>query len=160
MMPSFTEVLREFPNHDLLIPIKDGQHEAYQMILKTLAKLPEHQRYWLTVYSNDDGIAWLRNQHPQLRLLSKSMLQSALLKYGFIGRAGYIPKELHNMELHILVGETPLLWGWPQTFVNRMEHVNTRVVLVAGDANRSEGFDTASRQQIPPTTQATSGQTG
>ncbi|WJZ03255.1 glycerophosphodiester phosphodiesterase family protein [Corynebacterium freiburgense] len=151
MMPSFTEVLHEFPNHDLLIHIKDGQHETYQVLLKTLDKLPKHQQQRLTIYGNDDGIAWLRSQNPQLRLLSKTMLQSALLKYEFIGWTGYIPKELHNMELHIPAKYAPLLWGWPQTFVNRMEHVNTRVVLVAGNGTRSEGFDTpTSMQQIPP----------
>ncbi|WJZ03259.1 hypothetical protein [Corynebacterium freiburgense] len=59
VMPSFTEVLREIPNHDLLIHIQDGQHKTYQVLFETLAKLPEHQRCWLTVYSNNDGIAWL-----------------------------------------------------------------------------------------------------
>lgn len=36
-----------------------------------------------------------------------------------------------------------LLWGWPHRFVERMDAVNTRVVLVDGDGTWSAGFDTA-----------------
>ena len=77
-------------------------------------------------------------------------MKSALLKYVLIGFTGYIPKELHNMELHLPLKYARFLWGWPVKFVRRMESVNTRVVIVAGDGKWSEGFDTLeSLEDIP-----------
>lgn len=70
------------------------------------------------------------------------MLKKALLEYELIGFTGYVPKSMHNMELHIPLKYAKYLWGWPYKFVKRMESENTRVVIVEGNAKLSEGFDT------------------
>ena len=46
------------------------------------------------------------------------------------------------MEIHIPLKYAKFLWGWPNKFIERMESVNTRVVIVDGDGKWSEGFDT------------------
>ena len=46
------------------------------------------------------------------------------------------------MEIHIPLMYAKALWGWPNKFVERMESVNTRVVIVEGNGKWSEGFDT------------------
>jgi len=77
-------------------------------------------------------------------------LKEALLKYELLGWTGYIPPEIRNLQIHIPIRYAWLLWGWPHRFVERMESVNTRVVLVAGDGKWSEGFDTReSLKEIP-----------
>ncbi len=53
----------------------------------------------ITVYGDDAGIEYLRNQSAALRLLSLAMVKSALLKYELLGFTGYIPKELYNIEI-------------------------------------------------------------
>lgn len=54
------------------------------------------------------------------------------------------------MELHLPLKYAKLLWGWPNKFVERMESVNTRVVIVAGDGKWSEGFDTLKSLRLIP----------
>lgn len=151
MMPELSEVFSAFPDKELLIHIKDGNIKTYEVLWNDyLNTMTEDRLAQITVYGDNEGIRYLREQSPSLRLLSKDMMKSALLKYVLIGFTGYIPKELHNMELHLPLKYARFLWGWPVKFVRRMESVNTRVVIVAGDGKWSEGFDTLeSLEDIP-----------
>lgn len=151
LMPELGEVFTAFPDKELLIHVKDSDIKTYEVLWNDyLSTMTNERLAQITVYGNNTGIDFLREQSPTLRLLSMSMMKSALLKYELIGFTGYIPKELHNMELHIPQKYAKFLWGWPNKFVKRMESVNTRVVLVAGDGKWSEGFDTVESLQLIP----------
>ncbi len=78
------------------------------------------------------------------------MMKSALIKYELLGFTGYIPAELHNIELHLPLKYAEFLWGWPHNFIQCMDSVNTRVVIVAGNGKWSEGFDTKESLGIIP----------
>ena len=68
-------------------------------------------------------------------------MKKCLLPYIAVGWTGYVPSTCHNTQLHIPEKFAPFIWGFPSKFLNRMEDVNTRVILVAGDGGWSEGFD-------------------
>lgn len=151
LMPELAEVFSAFPGKELLINVKDGDVETYQVLWTDyLSRMTKDQLSLITVYGDDDGIDYLREQSPDLRLLSMRMMKKALLKYELLGFTGYIPKELHNMELHLPLKYAKFLWGWPNKFVKRMESVNTRVVIVLGDGKWSEGFDTEESLEVIP----------
>lgn len=151
LMPELAEVFSAFPGKELLINVKDGDVETYQVLWTDyLSRMTKDQLSLITVYGDDDGIDYLREQSPDLRLLSMRMMKKALLKYELLGFTGYIPKELHNMELHLPLKYAKFLWGWPNKFVKRMESVNTRVVIVLGDGKWSEGFDTEESLETIP----------
>ena len=134
MMPELNEVFSAFPDKELLIHVKDGNMKTFEVLWNEyLSNMTEERLAQITVYGDNDGMQFLREQSPSIRLLSMAMMKSALLKYILIGFTGYIPRELHNMELHLPLKYAKLLWGWPNKFVKRMESVNTRVVIVAGD---------------------------
>ncbi|NLH59190.1 MAG: glycerophosphodiester phosphodiesterase, partial [Clostridiales bacterium] len=151
LMPELAEVFSAFPGKELLINVKDGDVETYQVLCTDyLSRMTKDQLSLITVYGDDNGIDYLREQSPDLRLLSMRMMKKALLKYELLGFTGYIPKELHNMELHLPLKYAKFLWGWPNKFVKRMESVNTRVVIVLGDGKWSEGFDTEESLEAIP----------
>ena len=150
LMPTMDEVFATFPDKELLIHVKDSKIETYEALWEKLKDLPEERIHQLTIYGGNEGISYLREQSSTLRLLSKSMLKKALLQYELIGFTGYVPKSMRNIELHIPIGYTKFLWGWPNKFVDRMESVNTRIVIVEGDGSKSEGFDTLENlEKIP-----------
>lgn len=151
MMPDLDEVFEAFPDKELLIHIKDGNIETADVLSSYLSQMDEDRFQQITIYGdNANIIQHLRDNNKDLRLLSKRMLKDALLPYAIFGFTGYIPDELHNMELHIPIKYAKFIWGWPNKFIERMEKVNTRVVLVVWDGKWSDGFDSIdSLEQIP-----------
>lgn len=142
LMPEFTEILEMFPDKDLLIHMKDGDIETAEVLWEYLKDMSAERLSQITVYGNEAGLEYLREQNSNMRVLSGKRLKEALLKYELLGWTGYIPNEIKNMEIHIPLMYAKALWGWPNKFVERMESVNTRVVIVEGNGKWSEGFDT------------------
>lgn len=150
LMPEMQEVFEKFLDKDLLIHMKSGDVETAEILWSYLEEMPEERLNKITVYGNHDGLMYLREQKSDIRILSMKTLKTGLLKYELFGWTGYIPKELENTEIHIPLQYAKLLWGWPNKFVDRMESINTRVVIVEGNGKWSEGFDTVeSLDKIP-----------
>ena len=142
LMPEFTEILEMFPDKDLLIHMNHGDIETAEVLWEYLKDMSAERLSQITVYGNEAGLEYLREQNSNMRVLSGKRLKEALLKYELLGWTGYIPNEIKNMEIHIPLMYAKALWGWPNKFVERMESVNTRVVIVEGNGKWSEGFDT------------------
>lgn len=153
MMPSLDEVFAAFPNKEFLIHDKDANKETTKVLWDMyLSKMSKKQLNLITVYGDgeSEGFAYLRSKNSEMKLLTKAMMKDALVKYELTGWTGHIPKELHNMQLHLPLNYAKYLWGWPNKFVDRMNSVNTRVVIVEGNGKWSEGFDTKdSLKKIP-----------
>lgn len=143
LMPSLDEVLTPFPDQSLLIHIKSDDPEEGKQLAQVLAELPENRLKQLTIYGGDQPIASLKEELPDLRVMSKATLKSCLLPYIAVGWTGYIPTSCEKAQLHIPEKFAPWLWGWPNKFLSRMDSVDTRGILVAGDGGWSEGFDSA-----------------
>ncbi|MDR7078917.1 glycerophosphoryl diester phosphodiesterase [Neobacillus niacini] len=141
LMPSLDEVLTHFLDESLLIHIKSDDPEEGRQLAEVLAKLPEKRLNQMTVYGGDQPIATIKEELPDLRVMSKATLKSCLLPYFAVGWTGYIPTSCEKTQLHIPEKFAPWLWGWSEKFLNRMDSVGTRVILVAGDGGWSEGFD-------------------
>jgi glycerophosphoryl diester phosphodiesterase len=143
LMPSLDEVLAKFPEGTFLIHIKSNDSVEGVQLAHYLSKLSEKRLSLLTVYGGDEPIHSLKKQLPNLRVMSKATLKSCLLPYIGIGWTGILPSACKNTQLHIPEKYILLLWGWPNKFLNRMDNAGTRVIVVAGDGEWSEGFDTA-----------------
>ncbi len=144
LMPSLPEVLEHFPGKAFLIHVKSNDPEEGTQLADFLSTRPPEERSLLTVYGGDEPIRTLQEQLPDLRAMSKATLKRCLLSYEASGWTGYIPDACRNTELHIPENIAPWIWGWPDKFLNRMDSVDTRVVVVGGDGSDfSSGFDTA-----------------
>ncbi|MCP1144619.1 glycerophosphodiester phosphodiesterase family protein [Lysinibacillus endophyticus] len=141
LMPSIDEVLSHFPEQSFLIHIKSNDPIEGEQLAKYLALFPESRLKQLAVYGGDLPIESLKEIMPNVRVMSKETLKSCLLSYMAVGWTGYVPASCKNTQLHIPEKYTPLMWGYPSKFLKRMEKVDTRVILVAGKGNWSEGFD-------------------
>ena len=141
LMPSIDEVLSHFPEQSFLIHIKSNDPKEGEQLAEYLSQFPESRLKQLAVYGGDLPIATLKEIMPNVRVMSKETLKSCLLSYMAVGWTGYVPASCKNTQLHIPEKYTPLMWGYPSKFLKRMEKVDTRVILVAGKGNWSEGFD-------------------
>src|SRR5690554_1360371 len=143
LMVSIEDVFRAFPDKKFLIHIKDGGEKIGPVLLSFLKTLNASQISNISAYGNDEALDLLRERYPEMKILSKSRMVNALKSYVLMGWTGVIPKEIHNMELHLPAQYAKLLWGWPDKFLQRMDKVNTRVVLVKYVNGWSDGFDSA-----------------
>ena len=141
LMPSLEEVFETFPDKELLIHIRSYTVETGEELWQHLSKMSEERLSQISIYGSREPVDYLRNQCPTLRVMNKEIMIDALLAYEAIGWTGYIPDAIKNTELHLPMKYAKLLWGWPNKFINRMNSVNTRVIVVNGDGEWSEGFD-------------------
>lgn len=143
LMPSLDEVLARFPEQSFLIHIKSNDPAEGEQLARYLASLPEERLSQLSVYGGDEPIASLQAKLPQIRAMSKASMKSCLIPYLAVGWTGYVPSACENTQLHIPEKIAPLLWGWPDRFLNRMDRADTRVIVVGGDGSDfSSGLDT------------------
>ena len=143
LMPTIDEVLTHFPEQSFLIHIKSNDPMEGEYLAQYLNKLPESRLSNLAVYGGDKPIAALKEKLPDLRVMSKETLKACLIPYLAVGWTGYVPSACENTQLHIPEAYARYMWGYPDKFLNRMDNVNTSVILVAGDGGWSEGFDQA-----------------
>lgn len=141
LLPLIEEVFEAFPDEDLLIHIRSYSVETGEVLWSYLSQMSEERLDKITVYGSKEPLDYLREQSPTLRLMNRDIMIDAFLTYEAIGWTGYIPDAIKNTELHLPMKYAKLLWGWPDKFIARMESVNTRVVVVNGDGEWSEGFD-------------------
>ncbi|NLK98930.1 MAG: glycerophosphodiester phosphodiesterase, partial [Epulopiscium sp.] len=130
--------------------IKDDGLETAKILWTYLASMPPERLAQITVYGDEQGLAYLREKNSSIRVFSIKLLKSAFIKYELFGWTGYVPEGMNNLEIHIPLRWAKYIWGWPHKFIERMESVNTRVVIVEGNGKWSEGFDTIeSLEKIP-----------
>ncbi|MCP3030812.1 glycerophosphodiester phosphodiesterase [Halobacillus sp. A1] len=141
LIPSLEEVLNHFPEQSFLIHIKSDDPVEGEQLSDYLSKFPKSRIKELSVYGGDQPIASLKERLPDLRVMSKDTMKSCLFPYIAVGWTGYVPSTCENTQLHIPEKIAPYLWGFPNKFLNRLDGINTRLVLVAGDGGWSEGFD-------------------
>lgn len=151
LMVTLEEVLRTFPDRHFLIHIKDGGTPIGHVLLNFLQTLDTSQIQQISVYGNDTALDLLRAHYPQMQILSKAKMKAAVVQYMLLGWTGLIPDAIRGMELHLPLQYAQWLWGWPDRFLQRMERVNTRVVLVQYEQGWSKGFNScAELQRLPP----------
>jgi glycerophosphoryl diester phosphodiesterase len=151
LMPSLDEVLDHFPDRSLLIHVKsDDPHEGV-LLAQYLQKLPAGRLARLTVYGGDQPIAALKQKLPKLRVMSKATAKRALIAYMAVGWTGYMPASMKNAFFYLPLKYARLLWGWPHRFIQKINGAHSYFVVVLGNGEWSEGFDTEDAlRQLPP----------
>lgn len=141
-MPSLREVLAAFPKQPLLVNIKSNDPLEGERFAVYLAELPETRREFIAVYGAELPINVVRERVPGILTMSRDSLKSCLIGYLLAGWSGAIPKSCEKTLVLVPINYSGWLWGWPETFIRRMESVGS-VVFVAGNyhGGASQGID-------------------
>jgi glycerophosphoryl diester phosphodiesterase len=152
LMPSLDAVLNTFPNSSFLITIKSKNPKEGVALSARLKKIPDTSLRRLMVNGDDLPIAVIRNQLPTVRKMEKR----CLISYIATGWSGYISKDCRNSMMMLPANIAPLLWGWPNRFIARMDGAGTSVFLVDDlslddlKAGRSQGINSLEDLQRLP----------
>ena len=152
LMPSLQEVLNAFPDQRLSIDVKNNDPAEGVQLVRFLSVLPALQQNLLIVEGGDKPIDAVHQRLPQMRVMSKAIIESCVLQYAALGWTGYVPVACRHVELELPDKIAPWLWGWPNRFLDRMEANNTLVILVKGTGTEefSSGFDSPADLKLLP----------
>lgn len=152
-MPSLDEVLAALPGKRFLINIKGNDPTEGVRLAAGLAKVPSAQRKLLMAYGGKRPIAALHARLPEMKVLSMATLKRCGFAYLGLGWTGYVPQACRNTLLVLPINYTPLLWGWPNRFFERMRAAGTEVFIAdryaSGDAGSSGIDDAAALAKLP-----------
>lgn len=138
---AFEDILRAFPDRQFLVHVKDSGKEVGAKIVALLQEEEPASIDRLSFYGDHEALIEIKARFPGIRILSKQTAKKALLHYLLFGWTGWVPPATRGDQVFVPIKWAPLLWGWPTKFFHRMNACNTRVVLVAGSGEWSEGFD-------------------
>lgn len=138
LLPSLEEVLATFPEQSFVIDVKSNDQNEGVLLADRLAELDEGRSGEILVYGGDRPVSVIRERLPHIRTISRPRLKRCLVRYMALGWSGYVPSDCGRSVLFVPANVARWLWGWPNRFLQRMDRVGTRVVLI-GDY-RGEGF--------------------
>ncbi|MEM6806999.1 MAG: glycerophosphodiester phosphodiesterase family protein [Bacteroidota bacterium] len=152
LMPSLEEVLDSFPDKRFLIDIKSNDPKEGKLLAQKLATRLARRRGELMIYGGRKPVEEVLKQLPDLRHITRPKLKSCLKRYMLLGWIGYVPEACKNCVLTIPSNIAPWLWGWPYKFSQRIDAVNSEVVLLGpyGGQGFSTPFDEVEKAlQLP-----------
>jgi len=138
LMPSLEEILATFPDRNFVIDVKSNDPEEGVLLAEQLAALGARHKGEIMVYGGARPVSAVRDRLPHIRTISRPRLKRCLVRYLALGWSGYVPSDCARSMLTVPVNFARWLWGWPNRFLQRMDKVDTRVVLI-GDYH-GEGF--------------------
>jgi glycerophosphoryl diester phosphodiesterase len=150
-MPTLDEVLARFTDKRFLINIKSRDPDEGRKLAARLKQLPAAQQKLLLSYGGDAPEDTLAREMPHMRTMGRKRLTDCLLNYMSYGWTGIVPKACRNTLILIPQNYAPLLWGWPNLFVERMHSVGSEVYLRGPYGNGSAGgIDTLEQIEAVP----------
>lgn len=100
-MPSLDEVMTHFPEQSFLIHIKSNDTNEGKQLAGYLSTLSKDRLESITVYGGDVPISVLKEELPNLRVMSMETIKSCIIPYIAAGWTGFIPNECKDAQLHI-----------------------------------------------------------
>lgn len=137
-MPTLGEVLRAFPEEQLLINVKGGNAGEATLLTRYLQSHKYQNRKRLSVYGSGDIIPKYAELNPDIVTLHRKTAVTCLIKYLLLGWSGYVPQECHNSYVPVPKNYQWLIWGWPNRFENRLRKVGSKPILM-GDYKKGNG---------------------
>jgi len=153
LMPTMSEVFQAFPDESFLIDVKDNDIDDAALLSQHLSQLSPAQLSKVIIFARGNTIATLRTKFPSLRIFSAPSIASCLLQYIAYGWTGVEPTSCRNSALFVPINVAPWLWGWPNTFMNRMAAAGSSVIAMGPYPAHeiSPGLDTRELlRRLPP----------
>ena len=140
-MPSLTEVLDSFPEQKFLINIKSNSSSEADLIDDYLSTRVDEDLSRLWFYGGIKPTSRLLSLKPELKGFTRKSVKECATHYIVVGWLGYVPHSCRNTVVAIPKNYAPFVWGWPRKLVERMDKVNTSIILVGLSDGHTDGID-------------------
>ncbi len=155
MMPNLREVFEAFPDGKFLIDIKSNVASDGDGLVRFFRDNPNWLNKVWGVYGGPVPVERFSDVYPDIPTFTAGSVVNCLKDYLMTGWTGRIPESCTGTTVYIPVNFAPILWGWPDRFLWRMENAGTTVVLIGPHTwgnTGTRGFDdTVLLEKIPRT---------
>ncbi len=140
-MPSLSQVLDAFPKQRFLVNFKSNSFGEGDLVNEFLAQRPNEDLSRLWFYGGEKPTQRLLELQPELKGFTRSSVKTCATRYLLLGWSGYVPQSCRDTVVGVPQKYTPVVWGWPRTFINRMDSVGTEVILTGTSEDHMDGLD-------------------
>lgn len=144
-MPELKEVFTALPAQRFLVNFKSNEAREGDMLAALFADHPEWRPAVWGAYGGDSPTYRAEELIGDLNVWSRRGLVDCLLQYEGLGWTGFVPEACRNTKVMLPINAAPLVWGWPNLFLQRLQQAGSEVILLgpytAGDPGTA-GIDT------------------
>lgn len=153
LIVSLDEVFSAFPGRAFLVNMKSNNAAHGEAFADFLVQHPEWVPSVWGVYGGADSVGAVKNRFRSLRTYSRQSFKACFVDYMTVGWSGYVPASCHDTVIGVPINYRRLAWGWPRTFIARMNAAGTDVIVLGpftpGDPGSSGIDDKETLSKLP-----------
>ena len=135
LMPTFDEILREFPEQKFLVDRKDTFEKTTQLLANSLKKYPARQRKNIYLFSGEEQYKILEREVPEVQKIfpTRKEAKDCIPQYLKMLFSGNLSKTCGRYALGIPVSYLKYVPGWPSLFLLQARKSNLEVYVIDVD---------------------------
>ncbi|NES67840.1 MAG: glycerophosphodiester phosphodiesterase [Okeania sp. SIO2D1] len=136
MMPTFDEVMQEFPNHKILVDQKDTFEKTVKLLANSLKKYPSQQRKNIYLFSGEEQYELLKQKIPEVNKIfpTRREAKNCISQYLTMLFSGNISELCSRYAIGIPVSLLKYTPGWPNLFLSQARQANLKVFVIEVDS--------------------------
>jgi len=141
LMPTFDEVMREFPQQRFLVDQKDRFEKTLKLLANALKKYPSQQRKNIYLFSDDKQYEILKQEIPEVQKIfpTRREAKDCIPQYLAMLFSGSISKACGKYAFGIPASYLKYVPGWPNLFLSKARQSNLKVYVI--DVDTLESFE-------------------
>lgn len=134
-MPTFDEVMQEFPNHKFLVNQKDTFERTVQLLAAALQRYPVQQRKNIYFFSGDEQYETLKKEVPEVQKIfpTRQETKACIPQYLMMLFSGQVSNSCNRYALGIPVRYLKYVPGWSSLFLSQARQANLKVYVIEVD---------------------------
>lgn len=131
-LPSFDEVMQEFPNHKFLIDQKDSLEKTVKLLATSLQKYPAQQRENIYFFSSEKRYKQLKQDVPEVQKLfpNRKEAKDCVPQYLMMLFSGRVSNSCNRYAFGIPVRYLKYVPGWPHLFLSKAHEANLKTYVI------------------------------
>ncbi|MBW4475815.1 MAG: hypothetical protein KME54_02815 [Tolypothrix brevis GSE-NOS-MK-07-07A] len=135
MMPTFAEIMREFPDKKFLVDQKDTFEKTIKLLGNSLKKYPSQQRQNIYLFSSEELHAQLQQQIPEVQKIfpTRKEAKECLSEYLKMLFSGSISKSCGRYAIAAPARHLKSFPGWPNLILNQARKAGLKIYVADVD---------------------------
>ncbi len=134
-MPTFDEVMQEFPDHKFLVNQKDTLERTVKLLAASLQNYSVRQRKNIYFFSGNEQYERLKAEVPEVQKIfpTRKEAKDCIPQYLIMLFSGKLSNSCSRYALGIPVRYLKYVPGWPSLFLSQAQQANLKVYVIDVD---------------------------